>query len=76
MDNLLSFLLLHFLLQYPQSYSFLIFLIYQLNQHNIGDVIAMSDEKIPTDEFTLVHESEPWKKQVITDTMKKEGLAE
>ncbi len=38
----------------------------------IGDVIAMSDEKIPTDEFTLVHESEPWKKQVITDYTVKE----
>lgn len=38
----------------------------------IGDVIAMNDEIIPTDEYTLVCENEPWKKTTITNYTVKE----
>ena len=38
----------------------------------LGDVLALADEKIPEDEFTLVHESEPWKKKTIRNYIVKE----
>ena len=33
----------------------------------LGDVIAMADEIIPENEYTLVCENEPWKKKTITN---------
>lgn len=38
----------------------------------LGDVLALADEVIPTDEFTLVHEQEPWKRKTIRNYTVKE----
>ena len=38
----------------------------------LGDVLALSDEEIPQDEFTLVHEQEPWKRKTIRNYTVKE----
>lgn len=33
----------------------------------LGDVVALADEIIPTEEYTLVHPTEPWKKTTVKD---------
>ena len=40
----------------------------------LGDVIALADEVIPNDEYTLVHPVETWKKKTITNYEKRELL--
>ena len=39
----------------------------------LGDVLALNDEVIPTDEYTLVCETEPWKRKTIRNYTVKEG---
>ena len=38
----------------------------------LGDVIAVADEKIPTDKFTLIHPTEEWKQTTIENYEVKE----
>ena len=38
----------------------------------LGDVIALSDEIIPKDKFTLIHETDVWKRKTITNYIVRE----
>ncbi len=41
---------------------------YDFDSHKVlGDVVALSDEMIPTDKYTLVSDKDPWKKTTIDD---------